>query len=103
MCDDQSTDLIQLKGHENAKKSEAHLKVLEYIGKRYEIRMTDGRYIRGTMIATDKDANMVFNKADERWDKDPQLKGVRFLGQAMISKKHVESMHALPDPKETEI
>lgn len=79
MCDDQSTDLIQLKGHENAKKSEAHLKVLEYIGKRYEIRMTDGRYIRGTMIATDKDANMVFNKVKIWWKFGPKAHSFKYF------------------------
>lgn len=111
MCDDRAKDLIANQGTEPREKSEIHKKVQEFIGKRYEIHLTDGRYIRGTLIATDKDANMVFNKADERWTHSAES-GVRFLGQAMISKKYVSKMFPLSEPeparkpeevKETEI
>ncbi|CAO4360950.1 unnamed protein product [Caenorhabditis nigoni] len=102
MSEGRSRDLIESQATEPAEKSEVHKKIQEYIGKRYEVQLTDGRFIRGTMIATDKDANMVFNKADERWTVKAD-RPVRFLGQAMISKKYVKKMCLLPDPKETEI
>ncbi|EFO90498.1 hypothetical protein CRE_08129 [Caenorhabditis remanei] len=111
MCDDRAKDLIAEQETEPREKSEIHKKVLEFIGKRYEVHLTDGRYIRGTLIATDKDANMVFNKADERWTPSAD-QGTRYLGQAMISKKYVARMFPLSEPeparnpeevKETEI
>uniref|UniRef100_A0A1I7TEE5 Sm domain-containing protein n=1 Tax=Caenorhabditis tropicalis TaxID=1561998 RepID=A0A1I7TEE5_9PELO len=97
MTDEGCDDVVSEKSEVNTK-SEAHRKVLEYIGRRYEIYLTDGRIIRGTMLATDKDANMVFNQADERWNQSTTA-GVRFLGQATISKKYVAKMLHLDEPK----
>ncbi|CAI2315779.1 unnamed protein product [Caenorhabditis sp. 36 PRJEB53466] len=102
MVEGQSKDLIAEKKAESGEKSELHLTVEKYIGERFEVYMTDGRIVRGTLLATDKDANMIFNKADERWSQNSE-KQPRYLGQAMISKKYVSAMYELPSPKETEI
>ncbi|EGT46439.1 hypothetical protein CAEBREN_06482 [Caenorhabditis brenneri] len=91
-------DIIEPRDPEISEKSEIHRKIQQYIGRRYEVYLIDGRIIRGTMLATDKDANMVFNQADERWT-NPTMPGVRNLGQAMIAKKYVTRMILLPEPK----
>ncbi|CAB3407912.1 unnamed protein product [Caenorhabditis bovis] len=87
------SDLICVEKNDNL--SEAEKAVKEYLGKRYEVWLTDGRIVRGTLVCTDKDANMVFIRTDERW-RDSQ--DMRWTGQAMIAKRHVTGMYLLPPP-----
>ncbi|CAI5437642.1 unnamed protein product [Caenorhabditis angaria] len=84
---------------EKEEESEACKKVREYLSKRYEIHLTDTRIIRGTLNCTDKDANMLFYESDERWPEGE----TRWLGQAMIAKKHVIAMYEIKPAQETSI
>uniref|UniRef100_A0A8R1EPT5 Sm domain-containing protein n=1 Tax=Caenorhabditis japonica TaxID=281687 RepID=A0A8R1EPT5_CAEJA len=97
MVDDRSKDLIEPINMVERPKSDAHKAVEEYIGKKFSVYLLDGRIIEGTMIATDKDANMIFTKAAEHWESNP-TQDKRYLGQAMISKKYVKSLKYCIEP-----
>ncbi|CAI4225379.1 unnamed protein product [Auanema sp. JU1783] len=68
--------------------------VRKYLGQCVEVQLTDGRLISGVLCCTDKDANFVLNRAEERWESDEQP---RHIGMAMIAKRHVSKMVLLSD------
>ncbi|PAV83359.1 hypothetical protein WR25_16107 [Diploscapter pachys] len=68
--------------------------VANYLGHWFEVHLIDGRIVRGLLVATDKEPNFILRHAMERWTLTEEP---RFIGLAMIAKRHVKQIFQISD------
>ncbi|CAG0887978.1 unnamed protein product [Cyprideis torosa] len=78
--------------------SKPGLKRLEaWINRTLKVLLTDGRFLVGEFLCTDRDANIILGHCREYYYKDPDeggdLVGPRILGLAMVPGKHIVELH----------